>query len=107
MINFLVNNGTPGQTLSLYRSEDGNSWSVNTPDASCTLTSDKHCNFFSDTLSYFAVVSVVDGISPTIGSGVVCTDADGCVCSGSNILYGSTCVISVAVTPSPVITPSG
>ena len=41
-------------TFSLYRSENWSTWTLNTPDAHCTLDSDLMCTFRTDHLSFFA-----------------------------------------------------
>lgn len=53
-ISFYVPWYNQGTTLSLFRSEDGNTWILNTPDASCTLDADQMCTFETDHLSFFA-----------------------------------------------------
>jgi len=55
-ISFIVPSWTVNQVLKLYRSEDGNTWVANTPDATCTLNGSLMCSFLTDTLSYFAWV---------------------------------------------------
>lgn len=40
--------------FSLYRSEDWNIWTLNTPDSHCTLDEDLMCTFETDHLSFFA-----------------------------------------------------
>ncbi len=55
-INFVVAWGASGDTIKLYRSSDGSTWTANTPDASCTLTSSLVCGFRTDHLSYFASI---------------------------------------------------
>jgi hypothetical protein len=55
----------------LYRSENGSTWTANTPDATCTLNASKVCSFRTDHLSYFAAVKVVttSGGNPGGGGG--------------------------------------
>ncbi len=57
-ISFVVPWGTNGDVINLYRSENGSTWTANTPDASCTLNSSLVCTFRTDHLSYFAAVEV-------------------------------------------------
>jgi len=55
-ISFEVSNGTVGKVLDIYRSDDGATWTANTPDATCTLDSSLMCSFWTDHLSYFATI---------------------------------------------------
>lgn len=43
--------------LGVYRSSTGGIWSVNTPQANCSVDSSNYCNFQTDHLSYFATMS--------------------------------------------------
>lgn len=56
IIDLLVSNAPVGKVLFIYRSQDGNIWTGNTPDATCTLDSNKRCIFRTDHLSFFAWV---------------------------------------------------
>lgn len=53
----LVPNVTIGTMLGVYRSSTGGIWSVNTPQANCSVDSSNYCNFQTDHLSYFATMS--------------------------------------------------
>lgn len=55
-VNFVVSDGSVGDILNIYRSEDWTTWVANTPDATCTLDEAKVCNFQTDHLSYFAPI---------------------------------------------------
>ncbi|MEF2176026.1 MAG: hypothetical protein V3575_06120 [Candidatus Absconditabacteria bacterium] len=59
-IEIYVGEGLSGNTYYIYRSNDGNSWGLNTPDSTCTLGSDLICAYYTDHLSYFAPVQVND-----------------------------------------------
>jgi hypothetical protein len=93
-----VANGIVGQTLTIYRSEDGAIRTLNTPVSSCVLNPSKICSFITDHLSYFGFYGPSDGNRSTIGNGQTCNDADGCVCDGTNINNGQTCVVSTTTT---------
>ncbi len=55
-LSFVVPGWTAGNVLKLYRSENGSTWTANTPDATCTLTTNLVCGFRTDHLSYFTTV---------------------------------------------------
>ena len=55
-LSFVVPGWTAGNVLKLYRSENGSTWTANTPDATCTLTAGLVCSFRTDHLSYFTTV---------------------------------------------------
>jgi predicted methyltransferase len=55
-VNFVVANGAVGSVITIYRSEDGQNWTVNTPQATCTLDGNKVCSILTDHLSYFASI---------------------------------------------------
>jgi len=108
LVSFLVSNGIVNQQLFIYRSEDGANRTPNTPSASCTLDTNKMCSFLTNHLSFFAVLDVSDSIRTTIGSGVICMDADGCICNSANINFNATCVITTPpVVVPPVVTYGG
>lgn len=51
----------PAETLlSLYRSEDGLTWTPNSPDTQCVVQVDGNCTFNTNHLTYFALVEEVD-----------------------------------------------
>ena len=45
-----------GDSIKLYRSENGTTWVANTPDVTCVLDASKVCSFRTDHLSYFSTV---------------------------------------------------
>ncbi len=67
-ISFVVPWWTNGDTLTLYRSENGSTWIANTPDTTCTLNSSLVCTFRTDHLSYFTVVKTTTSSSGGGGS---------------------------------------
>jgi len=75
-VSFLVSNGVANQQLFIYRSEDGNTWTVNVPSTSCTLDANKMCTFLTNHLSFFSVLDVSDGNRTTLTNTQICTDAD-------------------------------
>ncbi|MFZ2911889.1 MAG: DUF4215 domain-containing protein, partial [Candidatus Absconditicoccaceae bacterium] len=52
MQNYIVD-GTPGTTLTIYRSSDGINRSINNPDTTCTLDANLMCSFYTDHLTTF------------------------------------------------------
>lgn len=68
-LSFLVASGSTGDTIQLYRSNDGVSWEVNTPDASCVLGANKMCSFRTNHLSYFSNVKISSVALPQVNIG--------------------------------------
>lgn len=48
-----------GTQLRLLRSQDGNTWEANYPDATCMVDSDMRCTFRTNHLTYFGLVEQV------------------------------------------------
>ncbi len=53
-VSFIVDWYSSWTILNLYRSENWNSWALNTPDSTCTLDANSMCSFRTDHMSYFA-----------------------------------------------------
>ncbi len=53
-VSFMVPWYASWTTFTLYRSQDWNTWTTNTPDAHCTLDAELMCTFETDHLSFFA-----------------------------------------------------
>ncbi len=45
-----------GDTLTIFRSNDGSNWILNTPSSTCTVNASRVCTFTTDHLSYFGFV---------------------------------------------------
>jgi hypothetical protein len=65
-----VATGTSGQTFTLYRSNynDGASWTLNSPDTTCTLDSGNMCTFRTNHLSLFTFTTPAPSIVSSIVS---------------------------------------
>lgn len=48
-----------GSILRIMRSQDGNTWTPNFPDASCTVDNEMKCTFQTNHLTYFGTIQVV------------------------------------------------
>lgn len=55
-VSFVVSGGSSGTIVNLYRSENGTTWSANSPDTTCTLNSNAVCILRTDHLSYFTTI---------------------------------------------------
>ena len=110
-ISFVTPAAAIGQTLRVYRSADGITWQNNSPDATCTLDTQKMCTFRTDHLSYFAVASIVGTpvvATPTYSGGGGSTLKDNCPTGDySPSYYDGVCGIKPATTPEAVVTGSG
>ena len=58
-IRLLLPTASIGHTVTLFRSEDGQHWNINSPTQSCTIQSDTSCTFMTDHFSYFGVIDSV------------------------------------------------
>lgn len=57
-IEFTVTNWFSWQIIKILRSQDGNTWTLNTPDDACILDANKLCTFRTDHLTLFTVGSI-------------------------------------------------
>lgn len=64
IITFELPSGITGD-LAIFRSEDGNYWTNNSPDTQCTVSAANTCSFRTDHLSYFTAVRIVATAVPT------------------------------------------
>lgn len=58
-----------GQTLNVYRSNDGASWQANVPSGSCVVASNNTCTFQTNALGYFALTQINRTTRPSSGGG--------------------------------------
>jgi uncharacterized protein (DUF1800 family) len=78
-------------TLRILRSQDGQSWTSNFPDATCTVDNENKCTFQTNHLTYFGTIQVVSTpiASPLVSGG-----------GGGGFYTATPSVVTPAVPPS-------
>ena len=75
-----------GTTLPIFRSTDSITWTLNSPQSSCTLDSALMCTFTTDHLSYFGFVRVTSTPITVVTTTTMITSGPGGG-GGSNTVY--------------------